>query len=287
MRRMAVVLCTVVLLCGALGTALRNRAAKESRAMAQPTVQLPIAMYHSVTDEGNSPAEYVISPKRLEEDLQMLRREGWETVTIQEVVDYVENGTPLPEHPVMLTFDDGYYNNYVNAYPLLKQYGMKGVLSPVGTLTEQFTQAEEAPHEAWSYCTEQQLMEMAQSGVMELQNHSFAFHELSPRRGCLRRQGEERAAYQEIFRTDTRRAQEILERLRVGKPLCYTYPYGARNDETDALVEQCGFVSSLSCEEGINYLTHDKRCLYKLKRWNRDGRQSTERFWSTVRREMQ
>ena len=78
-----------------------------------------------------------------------------------------------------------------------------------------------------------------------------------------------------------------LAKLGIDEPICYTYPYGACNAETDALVEQCGFVSSLSCEEGINRLTHDPRCLYKLKRWNRDGRQSTEQFWSTVRREMQ
>lgn len=287
MRRTPLVLSAAVLLCGALGALLGWGREVSQSAMAEQTVQLPIAMYHSVTAEGKSPGEYVIPPERLEEDLQYLQRAGWETVTVQQVVDYVENGTPLPEHPVMLTFDDGYYNNYANAYPLLKQYGMKGVLSPVGTLTEQFTQAQETPHEVWSYCTEQQLLEMAQSGVMELQNHSFAFHELSPRRGCLRKQGEDASAYQEIFRADTQRAQEIFAGLGIPEPICYTYPYGACNEETDALVEACGFVSSLSCEEGINHLTHERKCLYKLKRWNRDGRQSTEQFWNTVREEMQ
>lgn len=287
MRKQSLILCTVVLVCGILGAVLGQGEREAQSVLAGEGIELPIAMYHSVTDEGKSPGEYVISRKRLEQDLQYLQQAGWETVTVQQVVDYVENGAPLPEHPVMLTFDDGYYNNYANAYPLLERYGMKGVLSPIGTLTEQFTQAQEAPHEVWSYCTEQQLVEMAQSGVIEMQNHSFDFHELSPRRGCLRKQGEDQAAYENIFRTDTQRAQEVFAKLGIDEPICYTYPYGACNAETDALVEQCGFVSSLSCEEGINRLTHDPRCLYKLKRWNRDGRQSTEQFWSTVRREMQ
>ena len=49
-----------------------------------------------------------------------------------DVIDFVLNGTPLPEKPVMLTFDDGYYNDYVYAYPLLKKYNSKMVFSPIG-----------------------------------------------------------------------------------------------------------------------------------------------------------
>ncbi len=277
----------VVLLCGALGTLLRWGNMRTQTTMAEETVRLPIAMYHSVTEEGNSPGEYVISPNRLEQDLQYLKRAGWETVTVQDVIAYVQDGTPLPEQPVMLTFDDGYYNNYINVYPLLEEYGMKAVLSPVGTLTEEFSQSDEAEHEAWSYCTGAELQEMADSGVMEMQNHSFDFHELTPRRGCLRMQGESEQSYREVFCADTEKAQAEFVALGIEEPVCYTYPYGARNAESDALVDDCGFLSSLSCEEGINYLSHEPECLKAMKRWNRDGRLSTEEFWSMVREEME
>ena len=152
----------------------------------QSVILLPAAMYHSVTDVGDSPARYVISPSMLESDLQYLQAHGRETVTVRDLLAYVQDGAALPEKPVLLTFDDGYYNNYKYAYPLLKQYGMRAVLSPVARLTERFSQTDEAEQETWSYCTGRELREMADSGVFEIQNHSYDFHELKPRKGCLR-----------------------------------------------------------------------------------------------------
>lgn len=246
-------------------------------------IPLPVAMYHSVTDQGESPGEYVISPSMLEKDLQYLKQHGYETVVVGDLVSHVEKGTPLPEKPVMLTFDDGYYNNYCNAYPLVQKYGMQAVLSPVGTLVEQFTNTDDPEeHEVWSYCTQKELQEMAQSGVIEIQNHSYNFHELKPRRGCLRKKGEEEAAYRSIFLEDTQKAQQLFVSSGISAPVCYTYPYGARNAETDALVQQCGFVVSLSCEEGITCITRDAESLKNIRRYNRDGRVSSEQFWQKV-----
>lgn len=285
----AAILTVGVLLSGILGWILSGQTAEEQAVLhaAQP-VQLPIAMYHSVTDEGKSPGEYVISPKELERDLQYLNARGFTTVTVSDVVAFVQDGTPLPEKPVMLTFDDGYYNNYANVYPLLLQYHMCAVLSPVGILTEQFTAADEPPNEIWSYCTESELKEMADSGLVELQNHSYDFHTLSPRKGCLRKSGESPEAYQTAFVSDTQKAQAIFVRLGIQSPVCYTYPYGACSEESEQLVQSCGFSASLGCEEGINQLTEgDTSALFRMKRYNRDGRQTTEDFWNGVQEAMQ
>ena len=161
-----------LILFAVVGASMEQRLARPVSAQ-DTAVPLPVAMYHSVTDQGESPGEYVISPSMLEKDLQWLSQHGYETVVVGDLVSHVENGTPLPEKPVMLTFDDGYYNNYRNAYPLLQKYGMQAVLSPVGTLVEQFTETDDPEeHEVWSYCTSGELQEMAASGVVEIQNHS-------------------------------------------------------------------------------------------------------------------
>ncbi len=271
-----------LILFAVVGASMEQRLARPVSAQ-DTAVPLPVAMYHSVTDQGESPGEYVISPSMLEKDLQWLSQHGYETVVVGDLVSHVENGTPLPEKPVMLTFDDGYYNNYRNAYPLLQKYGMQAVLSPVGTLVEQFTETDDPEeHEVWSYCTSGELQEMAASGVVEIQNHSYDFHELTPRRGCLRKSGEDEATYRNIFFEDTRKAQELFRSIGISPPVCYTYPYGARNAETDALVQEYGFVASLSCEEGITCITRDAASLKNIRRYNRDGRISSEQFWQKV-----
>lgn len=246
-------------------------------------VLLPVAMYHSVTDMGDSPGQYVISPSMLESDLKYLSEHGYKTVTVNDLIAYVMDGAPLPEKPVMLTFDDGYYNNYCNAYPLLKKYDMRAVLSSVGALTEQFSETDDPEeHEAWSYCTRAELKEMADSGVIEMQNHSYDFHTLDTRKGCLRKSGEDAATYRTMFLEDTQRAQDLFAEMGIAVPTCYTYPYGALNEETEALLDTCGFTASLSCEEGIASIVRDPACLRRIRRFNRDGRVTSEQFWGKV-----
>lgn len=255
---------------------------------ADTAVLLPVAMYHSVTDVGDSPGQYVISPSMLENDLNYLSEHGYTTVTVNDLIAYVMDGTSLPEKPVMLTFDDGYYNNYCNAYPLLQKYDMRAVLSSVGALTEQFSQTDDLEeHEAWSYCTRAELKEMADSGVIEMQNHSYNLHTLDQRKGCLRKSGENAETYRVMFIDDTQQAQDLFTEIGIAKPTCYTYPYGALNEETEELIGQCGFTVSLSCEEGIASIVHDPACLRRIRRFNRDGRVTSEQFWGRVLKQME
>ncbi|HOA80155.1 MAG TPA: polysaccharide deacetylase family protein, partial [Defluviitaleaceae bacterium] len=73
-------------------------------------------------------------------------------------------GASLPSKPIILTFDDGYENNYTNAFPILKKHNMKAtifiVTSAVGELGVQY------PHMTW-----EQMKEMEYSGLITIQNH--------------------------------------------------------------------------------------------------------------------
>ena len=82
-------------------------------------VFLPVIMYHSV-HEG-APQDYVVTPSQLEDDLNWLAENGYSSVTAQELVDYTLGKGDLPEKPVLITFDDGFYNNLSLALPLLEK----------------------------------------------------------------------------------------------------------------------------------------------------------------------
>ena len=112
-----------------------------ANAVPEEGCELPIIMYHGLLKEEARQGKYVLSPAQFESDLKYLKENGYHTVVVQDLIDYVEKGVPLPEKPVMLTFDDGYYNNYYYAFPLLEEYDAKIVISPICRYTDEYSLA--------------------------------------------------------------------------------------------------------------------------------------------------
>lgn len=246
---------------------------------AQPTVRLPVIMYHSILKDQARAGEYVVSPDTLAADLNYLRERGYQTVTIQDLVNYVDGLGDLPEKPVLLTFDDGHFNNYLYAYPLLKERGMRAVLSVIGAQTENFT-ANGQENAYWSYLSLDRLREMGD--VFEIQNHSYDLHQTAPRRGSTRMRGEALADYRAMLVADTEKTQDLLTGAGLPAPTCYTYPFGIYSSESEEVVTSLGFVCTLTCEERVNSLTRDPACLYRLGRFNRPSGVSCEQFFGDI-----
>ena len=78
----------------------------------------------------------------MEQDFQYLKEQGYTAVLPDDLIAYANGEGQLPPKPILITFDDGYYNNYSYAFPLLKKYDMKAVISIVGNFTEQYSEKE-------------------------------------------------------------------------------------------------------------------------------------------------
>ena len=253
-----------------------------SAVFAGESVKLPIIMYHSVLKDQAQAGKYVISPSTLEADLNYLKSHGYETVTVSDLVRYVDELGELPEKPVMITFDDGHYNNYLYAYPLLKKHGMRAVISVIGKETEQYTESGQE-NAYWSYLTLDRLREISTDGVFEIQNHSYDLHENDARKGALRMRGESLEGYRALLVEDTERTQKMLIEGGVPAPICYTYPYGACSRESEEVIKSLGFLCTLGCEERTNSLRRgEPDCLYRLGRYNRPAGVSAERFLGKI-----
>jgi peptidoglycan/xylan/chitin deacetylase (PgdA/CDA1 family) len=133
-------------------------------------------MYHEV--KTYKTGKDVITPYEFESDLKYLQSNNYNTITMAQLIDYVDNGTELPENPIILSFDDGYLNNYVYAYPLVKKYDMKMVLSIIGKSTDDFTRIPDDDLD-YSHVTWMQINEMTDSGCVEIQNHSYNLHKIT------------------------------------------------------------------------------------------------------------
>ena len=95
---------------------------------------LPVVMYHSVHTWFNR--GLVISPELFEAQCRAMVEAGWRSASLPEAEEYLLNGAPLPPKTAWLTFDDGYLDNYVYAWPILEKYGLHGTVFATLDLVE-------------------------------------------------------------------------------------------------------------------------------------------------------
>ncbi len=239
-------------------------------------VEVPILMYHSILRSTNTHGNYIISEAAFEADLKFLKDNGYTTVVMQDLIDYVYSGKALPQKPVVLTFDDGYFNNFSYAFPQLKKYNSKAVLSIIGYYTDLYTKTpDENP--SYSHVTWDNVKTMMESGLVEMQNHSYNLHTTDKgRNGAKKKQGESLEKYKEILNSDLGKLQECFKANTGYIPSTFTYPFGSVSNASFDIVKDMGFKASLSCESGMNTITRDPECLYMLKRYLRTPKKSAE-----------
>ncbi len=245
----------------------------------QEGVFLPIIMYHSITVPAMG--DYQITPDMLETDLRYLQENGYETISIETLCDYTNGLADLPEKPIMLTFDDGFYNTLSTALPLLEQYDMCAVVAVVGYYTD--VTAVQDPHsDSYSYLTWEDIHTLLESGRVEIANHTYNMHSNTERAGCSILYGESEEAYADLLTSDLHLLQFRMQEKTGTTPAAFTYPYGFVCRESVPVLKELGFVCSFTCCEQPNYIVQDSTCLYGLNRYNRSSSVTTEAFFERV-----
>ena len=124
---------------------------------------VPVLMYHAVGDEIWGYSDLFVSEAGMEEQLQYLQENGYEPIWFSDLA-HIEDY----EKPVILTFDDGYDDNYTVLYPLLEKYQTKATIFVIGN-------AMGSTHKM----TQEQVYEMAASGLVSIQSHTYTHGNLS------------------------------------------------------------------------------------------------------------
>lgn len=231
------------------------------------SVDIPIIMYHAVSNAASILGDYVISPEEFEDDLKYLAENKYNTVFVSDLVDYVNGSGSLPENPIVLSFDDGYYNNYLYVYPLLQEYNCKAIISPIAYFSELYTENGEV-NEQYTHCTWAQLEEMHESGYVEIGNHTYNMHSYgNGRNGIGQMCGEDTESYKAAIKSDIEQAQNLLtEKINVTCDV-FAYPFGIWCDSSLEVLKDMDFKAVLTIESGVNHLTKgNTEDLYTLKR---------------------
>ncbi len=215
------------------------------------SAQVPILMYHNLAQEGSG--SDTISVQRFEEHLAALQDAGYTTITFQDLLAYVEQGTELPEKPVLLTFDDGYESNYTLAYPLLQQYQMKATIFVIGVSMGKDTYKDTGqamiPH-----FTQEQAAEMEASGLVAIESHGYDMHEVQGRDpepirvGILPREDESEWDYAAFLQEDCQAMTDLLGKT----PGVLAYPYGYASELSEVVLHEMGIYATVTIEEKIN-----------------------------------
>jgi peptidoglycan/xylan/chitin deacetylase (PgdA/CDA1 family) len=206
-----------------------------------------------------------------------LKEKGYTAIFVRDLINWKNGGFEMPQKPIMITLDDGYLTNYYYAYPLVKKYGMKCVMSVVGTLIDENYRAG-SRHTA-AHVNYEQIAEMNKSGAVEIQNHTYDLHKnLKTQKGLRKIKGESSERYKERLSKDLLRLNSALEKHAGIRCSAVAFPFGVYSKETVGIVAGLGFQASFTCAGGINSIQKGGS-LQLLKRINRAGGISTESFF--------
>ena len=238
-------------------------------------VDVPVIMYHLITEKPKYIGKYGVTPTEVEADLVYLKENGYTTVHMQDLVNFVERGDRLPKKPIVLTFDDGNSSDYTYLFPLLQKHEMKAVLAIIGEATDRCTNdSADNPKGKYPNLTWPQIKEMYESELLEIQSHGYNMH---GKLGSGKKRGESADAYAARLTTDLKKLQDACQAHLGYVPNTFIYPLGIVGEGSRQVFENLGMVASLGCEEGVTVVRQgDKDCLFRMHRYNRPSGKSVQ-----------
>lgn len=202
-----------------------------------------ILMYHMVREhiDGARFNGLRVTPAAFAKQLAYLKRQGWQFWFLSEVLQAKQ----LPEKTVVITFDDGFEDNYTQALPLLKKYDAKATLFLVEQRSDNdWSSKKKAHHNEGELMREPklsdaQVREMLDSGLFEIGGHSLShadFSKLSP----------------EQKRTEIATSRALQTQKFPGSHQSYAYTFGIYDKQDMALVQELGYLGAVTTKEGIS-----------------------------------
>ena len=236
------------------------------------SVDIPILMYHSISKDASGESEYTISQSRFEGDLKWLRDNGYTTIFPSQLAAYVKEGAMLPSKPVIISFDDGFANNYLYAYPLLQKYNMKAVIALIG-IESDLSSGDIYRNPEYSNLTWGEVALLSQSGLIEFASHTYDLHSISGgRKGADKKPGESAADYRQVLTSDLIKNQALIESAAGRTPLTFAWPFGAYPPDRsgDPILKDVGFdVTFTSYQHTSTVNRGQPESLYGLGRYLR------------------
>ncbi|MGG3839028.1 polysaccharide deacetylase family protein [Paenibacillus thiaminolyticus] len=219
--------------------------------------QVVVLMYHNV--QKNPDNVTFISPEQFEEQLQAMMSSGFHVITMDEYIDYMLHGAPVPPNAVLLTFDDGYETFYTEVYPVLRKYHLTATNF---VIVETIDNPKQTKHKKLTWA---QMREMKERG-MSFYSHTFNSHAYRTvnERGYLRPmltwkrylkkedRKETEEEYEQRVRRDLATAEKVLKQELGNTHSLLAFPFGAYNSKVLEICRNLDIPITFTVRPGIN-----------------------------------
>lgn len=199
---------------------------------------VPVLMYHAI-DRNDKVTKLSVNPESFEAQMKFLHNNRYNVVTLDRLTSYIRNKERIPPKTLAITFDDGYYNNYQFAYPVLKKYNLPATIFII------VGQVGQSGYVGWK-----EIKEMSDSGVITIGSHTLS-HKWLPSLGTR------------DLRNELTSSRTMLEE-KTGKPVsALCYPIGAHNERVEREARLAGYLCAVATNPGPLAPADD---IYSIKR---------------------
>lgn len=217
--------------------------------------RVPALLYHQLISKGKVDRGELVCHERVyveydvnfAEQMGYLHDEGYTTITLDELLACRDEGKPLPQRPIVLTFDDGFMSTYIHAFPILKQYGMTATI--FGNPDRDCQNFRKYAH-IDSPLIPEQIREMSAYGIA-IESHGMTHRFLTelPR---------------DVVRWELQESKKVLEELTKKSVRYLAVPSGAINRSVRLLAQESGYEAIFTGLKGTNNPASNRYALRRL-----------------------
>ncbi|MFA5062708.1 MAG: polysaccharide deacetylase family protein [Candidatus Omnitrophota bacterium] len=205
---------------------------------------IPILMYHSISPDAKEGESLAITPEIFRKQMRFLQDRHYNIITLEEAVDIIKNKKRVPVRPIVITFDDGYKDNYNYAFPVLKEYNFPAtlfiIINEVGRA--------QADRVSWD-----EIKTMQASGLVDIGSHTVNHSYLV-----------DLSSQEEIVK-EIRDSKKILEDRLGCEIKSFSYPAGRFNERIRRVVVETGYKFAVATNPGMKIPDDDIFALKRLR----------------------